>query len=97
MTRAEGVGRGEQCAAGTPVVDGTGLGGPGMDKVRWTAPVRPGETLSTRGEVVAARASKSDPTRGVVTLGFAVETEAGPVLTFEATVFVRSRASATAA
>jgi len=47
--------------------------------------------------VVAARASKSDPTRGVVTLGFAVETAVGPVLTFEATVFVRSRAGATAA
>lgn len=81
----------------TGAVDGTGLGGPGMDKVRWTAPVRPGETLSTRVEVVAARASKSDPTRGVVTLGFAVETEAGPVLTFEGTVFVRCRAGATAA
>ena len=29
----------------TGAVDGTGLGGPGLDKVRWTAPVRPGETL----------------------------------------------------
>ncbi len=78
----------------TGAVDGTGLGGPGMDKIRWTAPVRPGETLSTRVEVLQARASASDPTRGVVTLGFNVETEAGPVLTFEATVFVRAGAAA---
>ncbi|MGB0571563.1 MAG: MaoC/PaaZ C-terminal domain-containing protein [Alphaproteobacteria bacterium] len=81
----------------TGAVDGTGLGGPGMDKIRWTAPVRPGETLSTRVEVLQARATRSNPGRGVVTLGFAVETEAGPVLTFEATIFVRSRAGENAA
>ncbi len=81
----------------TGAVDGTGLGGPGMDKIRWTAPVRPGETLSTRVEVLQARATRSDPGRGVVTLGFVVETEAGPVLTFEATIFVRSRAGENAA
>ena len=76
----------------TGAVDGTGLGGPGMDKIRWTAPVRPGETLSTRGEILEARLTRSDPGRGVVTLGFSVETESGLVLTFEATIFVRSRA-----
>ena len=76
----------------TGAVDGTGLGGPGMDKIRWTAPVRPGETLSTRVEILEARLTRSDPGRGVVTLGFSVETESGLVLTFEATIFVRSRA-----
>lgn len=76
----------------TGAVDGTGLGGPGMDAIRWTAPVRPGETLQTRVEVTKARATRSDPGRGVVTLAFAVTTESGPVLTFEATIFVRARA-----
>ncbi len=80
----------------TGAVDGTGLGGPGMDKIRWTAPVRPGETLSTRVEILEARLTRSDPGRGVVTLGFSVETESGLVLTFEATIFVRSRAGGNA-
>ena len=54
--------------------------------------MRPGETLQTQVEVTKARATRSDPGRGVVTLAFAVTTESGPVLTFEATIFVRSRA-----
>lgn len=78
----------------TGAVHETGMGGPGMDKVRWTAPVRPGESLQTRVEVVGARPTRSDPGRGVVTLAFAVSTEAGPVASFEATIFVRSRAGA---
>ncbi len=75
----------------TGAVDGTGLGGPGMDIIRWVAPVRPGDTLSTEVTVIEARATKSDPTRGVVRLGFSVSTEAGVVATFEAVVFVKAR------
>ncbi len=77
----------------TGAVDGTGLGGPGMDNIRWVAPVRPGDTLSTEVTVLEARATKSDPTRGVVRLGFSVSTGAGVVATFEAVVFVKARAS----
>ena len=76
----------------TGAVDGTGLGGPGLDEIRWTAPVRPGDTLQTTAEVTEARATRSNPGRGVVTLAFTVATEAGPVLTFKATIFVRARA-----
>ena len=76
----------------TGAVEDTGMGGPGLDEIRWTAPVRPGETLHTRVEVVEARATRSNPGRGVVTLAFAVDTESGPVLTFTATIFVRAGA-----
>ena len=76
----------------TGAVDETGLGGPGMDIIRWVAPVRPGDTLSTDVRVIEARATKSDPARGVVRLGFSVSTEAGVVATFEAVVFVKARA-----
>ena len=76
----------------TGAVEGTGMGGPGLDEIRWTAPVRPGETLHTRVEVADARATRSNPGRGVVTLAFTVDTESGPVLTFTATIFVRARA-----
>lgn len=75
----------------TGVLNGTGLGGPGMENIRWVAPVRPGDTLSTEIEVTQARASKSDPSRGIVKLAFAVSTDAGVAATFETIVMVRAR------
>ena len=45
-----------------------GMGAPGIDDLRWHRPVRPGDTLRTKAEVTAVRASKSKPDRGTVTL-----------------------------
>jgi acyl dehydratase len=42
------------------------LGSPGVDELRWPAPVRPGDTLSVRATVVEARVSRSKPDRGIV-------------------------------
>ena len=42
------------------------LGGPGVDDLRWLAPVRPGDVLRLRTEVLEARLSKSKPDRGLV-------------------------------
>ncbi|GAA1605405.1 MaoC family dehydratase [Kribbella hippodromi] len=42
------------------------LGGPGIDKLRWLAPVRPGDVLRLRTEVMEARVSQSKPDRGIV-------------------------------
>lgn len=42
------------------------LSSPGLDEVRWPAPVRPGDTLSTRVTVLEARRSSSRPDRGIV-------------------------------
>lgn len=75
----------------TGILDGSNLGGPGLDKIRWVAPVRPGDTLSTVFEVVEARASKSNPSRGIVRLGFTVSTDVGVVATFETIVIVHTR------
>ena len=80
----------------TGILDGSNLGGPGLDKIRWVAPVRPGATWSTVFEVVDARASKSNPARGMVRLGFTVSTEAGVVATFETVVMVHARDTAAA-
>lgn len=44
----------------------TSLGSPGLDELRWPAPVRPGDTLSLRVTVVEARRSASKPDRGLV-------------------------------
>jgi acyl dehydratase len=42
------------------------LGSPGIDELRWLAPVRPGDTLSARVTVLEARRSQSKPDRGLV-------------------------------
>ena len=42
------------------------LGGPGVDELRWPAPVRPGDRLRLRTTVLEARVSRSKPDRGLV-------------------------------
>jgi len=42
------------------------LASPGLDELRWTAPVRPGDSLRLRATVAEARRSRSKPDRGVV-------------------------------
>lgn len=43
------------------------LASPGLDELRWLRPVRPGDRLSLRVTVEAARRSRSKPDQGVVT------------------------------
>lgn len=42
------------------------LGSPGLDELRWLAPVRPGDVLTVRARVTEARRSSSKPDRGLV-------------------------------
>jgi len=42
------------------------MGSPGVDEVRWLKPVRPGDTLHARSEIVECRPSQSKPDRGVL-------------------------------
>jgi len=42
------------------------LASPGIDELRWTHPVRPGDTLSIRVSVIEAKRSRSKPDRGLV-------------------------------
>jgi acyl dehydratase len=48
------------------VLDAASMGSPGVNEVRWTKPVRPGDTLKLRMTVVDAKPSKSKPDRGTV-------------------------------
>jgi acyl dehydratase len=53
------------------VVDGvmtgsSSMGSPGLDKVRWLLPVKPGDTLSVTYVTTKVKASASRPDRGVV-------------------------------
>lgn len=42
------------------------LGSPGIDELRWPAPVRPGDRLSVFATVLETRPSRSKPERGLV-------------------------------
>ncbi|MEM7528986.1 MAG: MaoC family dehydratase [Pseudomonadota bacterium] len=69
-----------------------GMGSPGMDNLRWLAPVRPGDTLTVRIEVLATRPSRSKPDRGTVTLGHTVTRVDGTaVMTYDTMVIIRRR------
>ena len=46
------------------------MGSPGVDELRWTAPVRPGDTIYTEAEVLEKRASGSKPDRGILRMGY---------------------------
>ncbi len=42
------------------------LGSPGIDELRWTRPVRPGDALRVRVTILETRRSRSRPDRGMV-------------------------------
>lgn len=42
------------------------LGSPGVDELRWNKPVRPGDELSIRVNVLETKRSRSKPDRGIV-------------------------------
>ena len=43
------------------------IASPGIDELRWIAPVRPGDELRIRISIVETRLSRSKPDRGLVT------------------------------
>ncbi len=56
------------------------LGSPGVDEVRWLAPLRPGDNLTLDVEVMEARLSRSRPDTGIVTFKSTVRNAAGQAL-----------------
>lgn len=55
----------------------TPLLGIGVDELRWLKPVRPGDTLTARREIVAVRRSTSKPQLGTVTMRTTVTDQHG--------------------
>lgn len=58
----------------------SGLGAPGIEDLRWTSPVRPGDTLRAEVEVLEIKPSRSKPDRGIVRLGYTVRNHRGEVV-----------------
>jgi acyl dehydratase len=48
------------------LLDTASLGSPGIDELRWLAPVRPGDTLTGLVTIDEVRESSKDPARGTV-------------------------------
>ncbi|WP_244592565.1 MaoC family dehydratase [Azospirillum palustre] len=63
------------------LITGTSLGGSGMDELRWLRPVRPGDTIRVRVEVVETIPSRRGG-RGTVRLAYTTLNQRGePVMT----------------
>jgi len=68
------------------------LSSPGVDELRWLAPVRPGDHLLVRASVLEARRSRSKPDRGIVKSLFEVMPPGGePVMSMRAINLFASR------
>lgn len=59
------------------LLNSSGMGAPGISKLRWLAPVRVGDTLTGRLEVLGRRASSSKPDRGFVDFRFDITNQDG--------------------
>ena len=70
------------------ITDSTSVAAPGVDRVRWLAPVRPGDTVSGQCRIQATRLSRSKPDRGVVTAEVSLQRQdTVEVLRMETTAF----------
>ena len=76
----------------TGVLNACSLGSPGLDEIRWKAPVRPGDTLHVAAEVLETRPSSSKPDRGIVRILFTTLNQRGEaVMTFIGNQLCRRR------
>jgi acyl dehydratase len=70
------------------------IASPGIDELRWPAPLRPGDTVRMRITIVEARRSRSKPDRGLVRTHAEMITQNGEtVLTLTAMNLLRARST----
>ncbi len=62
------------------LLDTASVGSPGIEKLKWTKPVRPGDTLRVRATVLEARPLASKPGIGLVRSRWDVVNQAGDVV-----------------
>ena len=75
----------------------TSRGSPGVNEVRWLAPLRPGDDVTLDIEVVEARVSRSRPTTGLVMLKAVARNAAGQALCEMVSPMIMMRRAAVAA
>ncbi len=68
------------------------MGSPGVDELRWLAPVRPGDILTAILHIEEVRPSKSRPDRGfIMTSAVLTNQDASDVFTLRAPLMVRRK------
>ena len=68
------------------------MGSPGVDALRWLAPVRPGDTLTATLHIEGVRPSQSKPDRGLImTRGELANQAQEAVLSLTAALLIRRR------
>lgn len=71
--------------------------GVGLDELRWTAPVKAGDTLRCRVEVLELKESRSKPDRGSMTFRLtALNQHGAEVMNFRSISILKKRAAASA-
>ncbi|EAQ01703.1 MaoC-like dehydratase [Pseudooceanicola batsensis HTCC2597] len=76
------------------IINESSMGSPGMDRIRWLKPVRPGDEIRVTGTVRSATPSASRPDRGRVETDYVVRNQRDePVLTYSITHLQRRRAA----
>ena len=72
--------------------DAAAMGSPGLDELRWLAPVRPGDVLAGRLIVLECIPSRSKPDRGVVRFRAELDNQHGETaLRFDALAMIGKR------
>jgi acyl dehydratase len=64
----------------TDVFNGSSMGAWGLDELRWTKPVYPGDTLKTKVEVLEKKLSSKNPIKGTVRLKQTVSNQNGDIV-----------------
>jgi acyl dehydratase len=59
------------------ILNSSSMGAPGIDEVRWLAPLRPGRQITVRATVLDTRVSSSRPDMGFVKMLFEVIDDTG--------------------
>ncbi len=59
------------------LLNSSGMGAPGIEELKWLKPVRAGDTLTARRQVLASQASATRPDQGRVQLAFALQNQHG--------------------
>jgi acyl dehydratase len=73
--------------------DAASMGSPGVDEVKWLAPVRPDDELTVRATVLETRASQSRPDRGFVKFQYDMFNASGlQVMTLTTSLMIARRA-----
>jgi len=77
------------------IVDSSSMGGPGVEEMRWLAPLRPGTQIRLRATVLESRPSKSRPEMGLAKFRYEMLDDAdNPIATMVATAMFGRRESA---